>query len=100
MLRVAGITFAGGALPFALLAFDHHSAGLQRATGGLATVGLAGGAWLGFYLTRHVDEGLDVPDHKGGSAAPPVPLQDPALAPATPMTNQHAITLPIAIGRF
>jgi len=62
MVRVAGLSLAGGALPFLLYAgiHDKHANGDERLTGGLATLGLVGGAWLGFYLTRHVDEGLDV----------------------------------------
>mgnify|MGYP001545442728 CR=1 FL=1 len=44
--------------------FNHSD---ERVTGLLSTAGLVGGAWLGFYLTRHMDEGLDVLD---GDAAP------------------------------
>jgi hypothetical protein len=62
MLRVAGLAAAGGAWPFLILAADPHSSADQRVTGVLSTLGLVGGLWLGFYLTRHVDEGLDVPD--------------------------------------
>jgi hypothetical protein len=62
MLRVAGLSAAFGAAPFLLYAgiHDKHSTADERVTGGLATAGLVGGAWLGFYLTRHMDEGLDV----------------------------------------
>jgi hypothetical protein len=68
MLRVAGLSLAGGAVPFALYAAirTDGSTADERTTGALATIGLVGGAWLGFYLTRHMDEGLDVPD--GGTA--------------------------------
>ena len=64
MLRVAGLSLAGGAIPFALYAAirTNSSTADERVTGALASAGLVGGAWLGFYLTRHMDEGLDVPD--------------------------------------
>jgi hypothetical protein len=62
MLRVAGLSAAGGAVPLLLLAAGPSHSGVQRAAGGLSTLGLVGGAWLGFYLTRHMDVGLDVPD--------------------------------------
>jgi hypothetical protein len=62
MMRVAGLAVAGGALPLVILAAGPSNSGVQRAAGGLSTLGLAGGAWLGFYLTRHMDVGLDVPD--------------------------------------
>jgi hypothetical protein len=71
MLRVAGLAAAGGAWPFLIYAADPHSSGAQRATGALSTLGLVGGAWLGFYLTRHLDEGLDVPEKSAPSDAPP-----------------------------
>jgi hypothetical protein len=64
MLRVAGLAAAGGAVPFLLYAGinDSSSSADERITGLLSSAGLVGGAWLGFYLTRHMDEGLDVPD--------------------------------------
>jgi len=64
MLRVAGLAAAGGALPFLLYAGinDSSSSADERVTGLLSSAGLVAGAWLGFYLTRHMDEGLDVPD--------------------------------------
>lgn len=64
MLRVAGLSLAGGAIPFALYAAirSDSTTADERVTGALATAGLVGGAWLGFYLTRHMDEGLDIPD--------------------------------------
>lgn len=64
MIRVAGLSIAGGALPFLLYAgiHDKHATWDERLTGGLSSLGLLGGAVIGFYLTRHVDEGLDLPD--------------------------------------
>jgi hypothetical protein len=69
MIHVAGLAAAGGAIPFLLYAGinDSSSSADERVTGLLSSIGLAGGCWLGFYLTRHMDEGLDVPD---GQAAP------------------------------
>jgi hypothetical protein len=68
MLRVAGLAAAGGALPFALYAgiHDKSSHGDERLTGALSSLGMVGGAWLGFWLTRHMDAGKDVQD---GAAA-------------------------------
>jgi hypothetical protein len=64
MLRVAGLSAAGGAVPFLLYAAirSDSTTADERVTGLLSSAGLVGGAWLGFYLTRHMDEGLDVPD--------------------------------------
>jgi hypothetical protein len=64
MLRVAGLAAAGGAVPFLLYAAirTNSSTADERVTGALSTAGLVGGAWLGFYLTRDMDVGLDVPD--------------------------------------
>jgi hypothetical protein len=72
MLRVAGLSVAGGALPFLLYAgiHDKHATWDERLTGGLSSLGLLGGAVVGFYLTRHVDEGLDVPDDGAKKADP------------------------------
>ena len=74
MLRVAGLSLAGGAVPFLLYAgiHDKHATWDERLTGGLASLGLVGGAWLGFYLTRDMDEGLDVNTfkHKDADDAP------------------------------
>jgi hypothetical protein len=75
MVRVAGLTLAGGAVPFLLYAgiHDKHGTWDERLTGGLSSLGLIGGAWLGFYLTREMDEGLDVNEldkHKDTDDAP------------------------------
>ena len=66
MARVAGLALAGGAVPFLLYAaiYDPHSTADERLVGGLASIGLIGGTWLGFYLTRDLDVGLDVSSHK------------------------------------
>lgn len=61
MLRVAGLSAAGGAVPFLLYAgiYDKGTTGDERVVGLLSSVGLAAGAYLGFRLTRGMDEGLD-----------------------------------------
>src|SRR5262249_39670374 len=61
MLRVAGLSLAGGAVPFLLYAAIHtrSSRADERVTGLLSTAGLAGGALLGFKWTAGMDEGLD-----------------------------------------
>ncbi len=102
MLRVAGVAAIGGAVPLSIVLASPHSEGLQRAAGGLATVGLVGGAWLGFYLTRHMDEGLDVPEGKpatGVDPTTPAPTTQP-LPPAPPVSSDRVLTLPVAFGRF
>jgi hypothetical protein len=75
MLRVAGLTVAGGAAPFLLYAAIQSptSTADERITGLLSTGGLLAGAWLGFWLTRGMDEGLDTLDgkpRKGDDDAP------------------------------
>ncbi|CAN5638902.1 hypothetical protein BH11MYX1_BH11MYX1_56930 [soil metagenome] len=78
MSRVAGLSLAGAAVPFLLYAaiYDSHSSYDERLVGGLSSLGLIGGAWLGFYLTRDLDVGLDVNSHKKKEAqdAPPAML--------------------------
>lgn len=66
MSRVAGLALAGGAVPFLLYAviYDPHSDADERLVGALSSVGLIGGTWLGFYLTRDMDVGLDVNSRK------------------------------------
>lgn len=68
MLRVAGLAAAGGAAPFLLYAAIHSptTTADERVTGLLSTGGLIAGAWLGFWLTRGMDEGLDTLDGKPG----------------------------------
>jgi hypothetical protein len=75
MLRVAGLAAAGGAAPFLLYAAIHDPTTTvdERITGLLSTGGLIAGAWLGFWLTRGMDEGLDTLDgkpHKDADDAP------------------------------
>ena len=63
MLRVAGLSLAGGALPFLLYAgiYDDSSDTDERVVGALSTAGLLAGAFLGFRMTRHMDPGKDLP---------------------------------------
>jgi hypothetical protein len=62
MLRVAGLSLAGGAAPFLLYAAirDNTTTADERITGALSTAGLVVGAYIGFRLTEGMDEGLDV----------------------------------------
>ncbi len=62
MARVAGLAAAGGAVPFLLYAGIHNpdSKADERVTGLLSTIGILGGAYLGFRLTRDMDVDLDV----------------------------------------
>jgi hypothetical protein len=66
MVRVAGFAAIGGAAPFLLYAGIHSpsSTADERVTGLLSTAGLLGGTWLGFRLTRGMDDGLDTLDGK------------------------------------
>jgi hypothetical protein len=75
MLRVAGLAAVGGTAPFLLYAAINSPSTTadERITGLLSTGGLLAGAWLGFWLTRGMDEGLDTLDgkpHKGDDDAP------------------------------
>jgi hypothetical protein len=76
MLRVAGLAAAGGAAPFLLYAAIRTptSKADERVTGLLSTAGLVAGAWLGFRLTDHMDEGLDTLDGKPQRDADDAPL--------------------------
>lgn len=62
MVRVAGLSAAGAAVPFLLYAaiYDSSTRSDERVVGLLASAGLVGGAYLGFHLTRGMDAGLDV----------------------------------------
>jgi hypothetical protein len=62
MLRVAGWSAAGGAIPFLLYAglYDKSSTADERVTGFLSSAGLLAGAWIGFRLTRKMDLDKDV----------------------------------------
>lgn len=62
MLRVAGLSAAGGAAPFLLYAAIRNpdSKADERVTGLLSTAGLLAGAYIGLRLTRDMDVGLDV----------------------------------------
>lgn len=77
LLRVAGVGVIGGALPFLLYAgiYDKSTDSDERLVGGLATAGLLVGAFVGFRLTRGMDEGQDVlPGAKRESDDAPVAL--------------------------
>lgn len=76
VLRVAGLAAAGGALPFLLYAgiYDSDTSGDERVVGLLSSIGLLGGAYLGFRLTRGMDAGLDVHDRNEASKDAPAAL--------------------------
>ncbi|HWU86911.1 MAG TPA: hypothetical protein VN253_06535, partial [Kofleriaceae bacterium] len=62
MVRVAGWSAIGGAVPFLLYAgiYDQGTTADERVTGFLSTAGLIAGAWLGFRMTRTMDVDQDV----------------------------------------
>jgi len=99
VLRIAGLAAAGGAVLFVILAADPHSSAVQRTVGGISTAGIAAGAILGFILTRHMDEGLDVQDVTAPVAPAPVNAPPPPTMGTTP-TGAVQLTLPLAFGRF
>ena len=70
MLRVAGMSLAGGALPFLLYAgiYDDTTDNDEQLVGALATAGLLGGAFIGFRLTRNMDLGKDLPADEAADA--------------------------------
>ena len=85
MLRVAGASALGGAIPFLLYAgiYDEGSAGDERVTGLFASAGLIAGAWLGFRLTRNLDRDQDV--------LPGKPPQVPQVDDAPPaLVSRHS----------
>lgn len=102
MLRVAGFAAAGGAIPFLLYAgiYDSGTASDERVVGLLSSIGLVGGAYLGFRLTKNIDVGLDVNDKKAApsDSVPPTAF---VLPPAPKLsTNAGTMLLPIARGAF
>jgi hypothetical protein len=114
MLRVAGISVLGGALPFLLYAgiYDKSSTSDERLVGGLATAGLLAGAYVGFRMTRNMDVGQDalpgerrqddaplalVGRHSDGRWSP----NGIGIAPTSPqLAPQPGMTLSILGGRF
>jgi hypothetical protein len=62
MARVAGAAAVGGAIPFLLYAgiYDRSTRDDERAIGALSSLGLVTGAFVGFRLTRGMDEGQDL----------------------------------------
>lgn len=100
MLRVAGISLAGGALPFLLYAgiYDKSTDSDERLVGGLATAGLLAGAYIGFRITRHMDEGKDVLPDKGPAEEAPVALRI-GLAPLA-MTPEQGMAVSLVGGAF
>jgi hypothetical protein len=76
MLRVAGLSAAGGAAPFLLYAgiYDRHSTSDERVTGLLSSAGLVIGAYIGFRITAHMDEGVDKANAPPPSDDAPVAL--------------------------
>lgn len=62
MVRVAGASAIGGAIPFLLYAgiYDKDTKADERVTGFLSSAGLIAGAWIGFRLTRKMDVDGDV----------------------------------------
>jgi hypothetical protein len=75
MLRVAAAAGLGAAIPFLLYAAIHDSStdSDERLVGALATGGIVAGAYVGFRLTRGMDEGWDTVDGKKAKVddAPP-----------------------------
>jgi len=114
MLRVAGISVLGGALPFLLYAgiYDDTTDSDERLVGGLATAGLLVGAYVGFRLTRDLDAGQDVlPGEKPTEDAPVALIgrhsngrwsaNGIGIAPTSPLLSpQPGMTLSIVGGRF
>jgi hypothetical protein len=100
MLRVAGISLAGGALPFLLYAgiYDKSTDSDERLVGGLATAGLLAGAYIGFRITRHMDEGKDTLRDSGPAEEAPIGLR---IGP-TPlvMTPRQGMAFSIVGGAF
>jgi hypothetical protein len=105
MLRVAGFAAAGGALPFLLYAgiASSDTNGDERLVGALSSMGLVGGAYLGFRLTKGMDAGLDVHEHDKPATsdeAAPVAMPRSVLPPIAVAPNQRVMVFPLAAGSF
>jgi len=112
MLRVAGFAAAGGAVPFLLYAAiqDSGSSADERITGILSTGGLVLGAWLGFRLTRGMDEGQDTLDGRrddapialiGRSSSGRWGIGGLGIAPLSPrLAPQHGLALQLVGATF
>jgi hypothetical protein len=72
VLRIAGLSAAGAAVPFLLYAGVNsgESKADERVVGLLSSAGLVAGAWLGFRLTRNMEGEAD-PRKKSVDDAPP-----------------------------
>jgi hypothetical protein len=68
MLRVAGLSAAGGAAPFLLYAaiYDKGTHGDERLVGALSSIGLVAGLVVGFKLTSGMDADKDVMPRRAG----------------------------------
>jgi hypothetical protein len=105
MLRVAGLSALGGAVPFLLYAaiYDRGTDSDEQVVGFLSSAGLIGGAYLGFRLTSDMDVGVDLPQQKDDDDAPLAVLRRsshgtwslgaPALSPLSRQlaTDQHGV---------
>ncbi|MCW5805315.1 MAG: hypothetical protein KIT31_23295 [Deltaproteobacteria bacterium] len=116
MLRVAGLSAAGGAVPFLLYAGirTNESKADERVVGLLSSAGLVAGAWLGFRLTRGMDEGADVSpgkSKKSDADAPPSILSRSSsgrwdvgiltVQPLSPeLAPQRGMSIPLLGGAF
>jgi hypothetical protein len=116
MLRVAGWSALGGAAPFLLYAAIRSKSSTvdERVTGLLSSGGLIAGAYLGFRLTRGMDEGLDTLDGKRHAASDDAPvalvgrgsdgrwgLGGIGLTPLSPaLAPQHGMALQLVGGAF
>ena len=115
MLRVAGLSAAGGAAPFLLYAAIRSSSSSadERVTGALSSAGLVLGAYLGFRLTDGMDDGLDTLDGKrrrdddapaallGRSSSGRWALGGPAITPLSPaLAPQRGLALQLVGAAF
>ena len=110
MVRVAEYAMAGGAVPFILLPVAGTSSGAERAVGALSSIGLVGGAILGFRSTRDWDKGQDAAEDMHD--APPAivgrasdgrwAVGTPGLEPLSLQldNHQHGLGLTLMAGRF
>jgi len=114
MARVAGMAALGGGVPFLLYAgiHDRTSTADERVTGALSSIGLVGGAWLGFYLTRNMDVDKDIsPKRPQDNDAPPSivgrsssgkwGLGALTVQPLSPqLSPQHGMAIPVVGGAW